>query len=311
MARSAVATAVLLAVLVAGAAPAGAKPYAVTKTSDSYDGACTSSDCSLREAVGAANGDTEPDEIVVGEGTYVLDRAPGGMDGNAGGGLEITQPASIRGAGADRTVVRLVGQDTVVVARGADDDVGLADLTLTGGDPPGGGQGGGVSTLSVANTLTLDRVVIRGNRAAVVGDDGGQGGGIYKYAGELVVRDSAVLGNAAPNGGAGGGIFVGSGGVLADLTNVTIAGNAAVVGGGLYVSDPETVVLEHVTVADNTGGGIAGDLQQTLLLSSIVAGNGAADCAFGCRCRTAGTSSARAARPAATTRSPRTRCWRR
>ena len=53
--------------------PARAASFVVTKTEDTADGACDA-DCSLREAIIAANADPGHDTITLGPGVYTLSR---------------------------------------------------------------------------------------------------------------------------------------------------------------------------------------------------------------------------------------------
>ena len=66
-------------------APASAASFTVTKTADTNDGVCDA-DCSLREAISAANAAAGADTITVPAGTYQLTL------GNAGGANEDPTP---------------------------------------------------------------------------------------------------------------------------------------------------------------------------------------------------------------------------
>src|SRR5205823_14963190 len=85
--------------LALGAAPgAGAATFTVTKTADAADGSCNA-DCSLREAVIAANAASGADTIVVPAGTYYLSHTGSAEDAAATGDLDITGDVTITGAG--------------------------------------------------------------------------------------------------------------------------------------------------------------------------------------------------------------------
>ena len=79
--------ALLLSALLSGAArPVLAATYTVTKFTDSNDGVCDVADCSLREAIIAANQTADVDVIHLPAGTYAL--TLGGYDNtSAGGGI--------------------------------------------------------------------------------------------------------------------------------------------------------------------------------------------------------------------------------
>ena len=93
----------VVSALVAPASPAfaGQTTFAVTKTADTNDGACTAADCSLREAIVAANA-ANGAGVEVPAGTYKLSIA--GRDENfaATGDLDIRAGMTIRGAGPGR-----------------------------------------------------------------------------------------------------------------------------------------------------------------------------------------------------------------
>lgn len=237
----------LACALVAGllaAAPGGAAVFSVTKTTDSNDGACDA-DCSLREAILAANQLQDPsNRIDLAPGTYRLSilRDDGrfgnalgtGLDGN----LVVTRTLTIAGAGRDVTILD---------ARPSPEAAGVDRV------------------LGVANTgnLTLSGVTITGGRTV----EFGQGGGISVLGGVLTLTECRVIGNHALAGG--GGILVGGGAnppASATITRCEIAENVAGSeeqggqGGGLLNIQATMTVVES-TIRDNTalfstGGGI-------------------------------------------------------
>lgn len=267
---------VLLAVVLAAlvASPAQAGTLTVTKTGDTSDGACDA-DCSLREAVSAANVAPDHDTIVLPAGVHRLVRE-GGDDTNELGDLDVARTTTIRGAGAAATTIQMLAFDRVIDHIGG--DLVLEDLTVTGGRVEGTGieTGGGIDS-KTDGTLTLRRVVVRGNsvRGAVAGARGA-GGGVYKHSGLIVARDSTVVGNRADGmvGGFGGGIGVSSLSGSGDLQNVTIAANdARTVGGGLYLG-AAPVAAAHVTIVDNVAASQAATSGVGISLrSSVVAAN--------------------------------------
>src|SRR5881397_558647 len=78
--------------------------FAVTKTQDIADGSCDS-DCSLREAVIAANASLGHDSISVPAGIYTLGISGASENGSATGDLDITDDADIIGAGVGLTTI--------------------------------------------------------------------------------------------------------------------------------------------------------------------------------------------------------------
>jgi len=238
----------LAATWLSALAPAsGAAVFTVTKTTDSNDGACDA-DCSLREAILAANQLQDPtNRIDLAAGTYRLSiprngsrfgNTPGtGLDGN----LVVTRTLTIAGAGRDVTIID---------ARPSPEVAGVDRV------------------LGVLNTgnLTISGVTITGGQTAAFG----QGGGILVLGGALAISDSRVIGNAALAGG--GGIALGGSAnppATATITRCEIAENVAGSpdpmelggqGGGLLNIQATMTVVES-TIRDNTalrstGGGI-------------------------------------------------------
>lgn len=131
--------------------------------------------------------------------------------------------------------------------------------------------GGGIHTDGV---VTLDGVLIENNQVT-----NGNGGGIYNNAAQLVVMNSAIIGNTAlginANFKDGGGIFnQSSHGVR--LTNVTMSGNKATRRGGAIYNRQSGLVIEHSTIAGNQsaeGSGIYTTDNEVLLTNTIVAEN--------------------------------------
>jgi CSLREA domain-containing protein len=246
----------------------------VTKTSDTADGNCTPTDCSLREAVIAANGSPGPDTIELQSGqAYTLSFGTAGEDQSLGGDLDIHDSVTITGtlARAAETVVKGGagwGDRIFHVFAGA--NVSINGVTIQSGNA-GAAAGGGILN---QGTLALDASAVSGNTAA-------GGGGILNQ-GTLTLNRSTVSGNTA-SGANGGGIL--NQGTLT-LTNSTISGNTASSGGGLANSSAAT--LSSVTIAANTAtsgsaGGLLNATGQTIALkNSLIADNhGAAapDCA--------------------------------
>src|SRR3989344_6403271 len=105
-------TAGAMVVMFMFATPAFAATFTVTKTADTNDGVCDA-DCSLREAIGAANALPGADVITLPAGTYTLSIAGTGEDLNATGDLDITGDLTINGAG-DTTIIDGAAIDRVL-----------------------------------------------------------------------------------------------------------------------------------------------------------------------------------------------------
>jgi len=267
-------------------------------------------DCSLREAIQAANTDAVVDACAAGSGadtidvpagTYTLAIAGSGEDASATGDLDISADLTITGAGAATTIIDGADLDRVFhILGGIADMSGLtiqngsvsADgggilnqgtLTLnsstvsgnSAGGPGFGGTGGGIVN---AGTLSLNSSTVSGNTAS------GQGGGIVNYsiAGTVALTNSTVSGNTADDSGGGILNYITAGTVT--LINVTVSGNSGGFGGGgIRNSGFGTLTLTNSTVSGNsaaTGGGVAGGTLAggSTLKNTIVANNTGGDC---------------------------------
>jgi CSLREA domain-containing protein len=261
--------------------------------------------CSLREAVIAANSDTAgpgndctagngADTVSVPGGVYKLSIAKTGTDDAASGDLNITQPATLSGAGAASTQVDGRGIDRVF-AVGAT-GVQISGLTITGGDAGPNGTGGGIFVLS-GGSLTLKASIVTANEAI-------EGGGIASR-GQATISDSTISHNDGTSGGGGvyndtvetmliertqilsntaqraGGVFENGGKLTIMGGSVSDNGSAATTaqGGGLEIDGgPTTLTDVQVSgnVANNVGAGIDSDArpaEETTLAGTEVSGN--------------------------------------
>ncbi len=247
---------VLLGLAVLGA---GALPATDIQVDTTLDEVADNGNCTLREAILAANtnlavdgcdagqaGPPNTDRVLIPAGLYVLSVGASGEDDGEEGDLDLTDNVSVEGAGARLTVIDGGGIDRVFDVDPNGDNVvaAIVGLTVRNGDA-GGGEGGGVRNDA---TLTIDRVLLTGNSA------GGPGGAI-RNDDDLFVLRSTLAGNTTGDHGGGldnhGSAF---------LENVTVSGNMVTgggVGGGLYNLSGETMTISAVTVVGNSAG--AGD----------------------------------------------------
>ncbi len=288
---------------------APAATYPVTKIADTSDGTCDA-DCSLREAVTAAN--ATPGAVLIPAGTYTLSGAAND-NANASGDLDITTGMAIYGAGAGQTFIDAANVDRVIHAdpfntsRAA---LALGDVTLRDGQVAG--DGGGLLATGIGDYTDVDSVVIDSAIAS------GSGGGVHMTGRGRFVR-TVVSGNRA--GLAGGGINAfgnsssiteirdstlesntslatatrGGGGVhstaFTEIVNSTIHGNTANFhGGGIHFTFTGSPALRSATVSGNTsdndangtgaGGGVRFDATGPFSVrNSVLADNTATDCA--------------------------------
>jgi CSLREA domain-containing protein len=266
----------LSALLLAGAtlaAPLEAAVLLVTKTADTADGACDV-DCSLREAIIAANATPEADTVILGAHTYTLTRVGANENLSTSGDLDIASDVAVVGAGAHATIIAADHADRVFDVR-PNARLDLVGLTVEGGSASG--HGGGVLVDSEVAELALRGVELARNQAS------GSGGGIY-LAGTATIEASTLAENLAAGGNGGGLLVAGTG--SAELVNSTLYANEAAIGGGLYSEENGEATLTETTIHANDaavrGGGVVGISTPFLSFSvpvftrSIVAGNTAA-----------------------------------
>ena len=238
------------------AGPAAAATLTVTKTADTNDGLCNS-DCSLREAVVAAEGATGPDTIKVPAGTYRLDSGEGNLD--------ITSEVTIRSVGGT-AVIDGEGTDRVleILETG---DATLRGLRITGGVAE---RGGGINNLGV---LTVVESTVDNNTATSFG-----GGINNESTGTLIVSNSTISGNTVSGTGSGGDRGGGISTIgTSRITGTTISGNSAVNGGGIMSWGPGTLVLESSLLTGNSsvlsGGAIFNFEADMTVTNSTLSGN--------------------------------------
>jgi CSLREA domain-containing protein len=276
------------------ASAAMATTITVTTTADvvANDG-----QCSLREAITAANTDTAsgsaPGEcpagtpagnvIVLGPGDYSLTL----------GELQVSSPVTLVGHGVGATTINGNGisRELDVLSNGG---LTVESLSLLGGHAPNGTaatgsipgtQGGGGGAILNAGSLALEGVAVSANSAGAGGlgangsgagdapGAGGGGGAIESTGQSLSIVDSTIAGNGAGTGGnaggssspvggaggAGGGVDASAG--FVNITGSTISGNIAGNGGfGGFIGG----------VAGNGGGlSFSGSVTATLANDTI------------------------------------------
>ncbi|MCB0165412.1 MAG: CSLREA domain-containing protein [Anaerolineae bacterium] len=209
-------------------------------------------DCSLREAIIAANQNQTFDDCAAGNGkdtinvppgTYLLTIASTGNNGALTGDLDLIEDIIVKGAGRTKTIINGGGLERVFDLA-VNVSVAVSELTVTNGgtftDPGGAFYVGEGATLSLQN--------------------------------------SSLTNNKGSNGGA---IFIDNDGT-AELTNSWVNDNQADTrGGGIYVDSNATLTLtgsqvNHNTVTNDDGGGISVNRsKQVTVTHSQVNGNAA------------------------------------
>lgn len=252
-----------------------AADIAVTETADELN---NDGDCSLREAVQAANTDAAVDACTAGAGAdviyvpagfYLLSLVGAGEDANATGDLDISSDLTLLGDGPPNTYIDGFNADRVLHVTTVSMTVNIANLTVQFGNTPS--QGGG---LMARGTVNVSNSVFYGNTANTCC------GGIFVLGDSdiLNVIDSSFLFNTGDNSGGGGAI--GSNGTV-NVANSTFSNNQTNENGGAMVTAGSTY-LTNVTIVDNTadtdsdggeGGALAALVNTITIKSSIIADN--------------------------------------
>lgn len=263
-----------LLLIAAAAIATQAATYTVNSTADPGVGVCDLSECTLREAISAANATSSDDviefDLSVFSGPSTITLTIGQLSIGAINSGKLT----INGPGAD--ILSVSGNDAyrvfqinegfeleihgLTITRGFEffgagifslyhSKLSLIDSTVSG-NHSSGGAGAGICIFDSADTYILNST-IKDNSGV-----GGPGGGIYAEntvnAGKLYVANSTISGNS---GSSGGGIRTEN--VDLDLRNSTLSGNSAV-GANLYASPfsttPGSVTIYNSILANGVSG---------------------------------------------------------
>jgi CSLREA domain-containing protein len=241
----------------------------VTTTDDHNDGTCSIADCTLREAINAANSISGLNIIVFANGLSGTISLQAGL-----GTLVVTDTVQILGPGA--RVLAVSGQENIRVLNINSGVTVIQGLTIRDGWLAGfsgdgvSRQAGGIynqATLSLSNCAFDNNFVEGANNLSNGGNGGaGQGGAIYNN-GSLTLTGctfSASGPSANPN-------TVGGGGGASNSGSVTHGGNGGVgQGGAIFNNTSANLSMVNCTFANNgaVGGGGGQDL-------SFAGGNGA------------------------------------
>ncbi|MBK9711283.1 MAG: immunoglobulin domain-containing protein [Kouleothrix sp.] len=291
--------------------PALAAGFTVTKTADTNDGACDG-DCSLREAIVAANASAGADTITLPAGSFTLTRS--GVDNTANNGdLDVTGPLTINGAGQGSTIIEAGSGSSTAIDRvfsfnplgtSTGFAVALNNLTIRNGKNPnafatqesdggcfdfdGGSSGLGslnLTSVTVSNCETTDGYA--GGVALFLTN-----GGSANISGATI--QNSIASRNSPSSGNGGGlsVFCVNSGKTANLTisNSTIQNNSTRSvggtnngqGGGLFFfgacagTPTFNYQLHHVTITGNSAGSDGGGIYSTAPLTIDNAGGATA-----------------------------------
>ena len=256
---------IALAVLIAGAAflfslqPAhAATTFTVNSLADTDDGTCDAANCTLREAINAAESNAGADIIKFSvNGTITL-----------GSTLPpITDDVTINGPGS--TLLTVSGNSSVRVFNvSAAGTVTFSQLTISNGQTFFA-DGAGIN-FTGTGTLNVTNCTLTGNHGSVIAS----GGAIYNQ-GTLNVTNSTLSNNSAAQ--QGGGIFNRG---TATVDSSTISGNSCNSDGGGISSYLATLDVIASTVSNNSaaaGGGIENNSGTLNVTNSTFSGNSTSD----------------------------------
>lgn len=269
----------VLTALVLAAVPATAlAAFTVTTTADTYDATCDAQ-CSLRDAVSAANAAAGDDVITLPAGTYRLTRLGAQENANVTGDLDVTSVITVEGAGAGTTVIDAVGADRVIEA--ASGALTMRDVTVTGGAlritgpgcAPSDFEGAGIASRV---DLVLQRVRVTGNRYSGTSCSSNRGGGVNLGGGgthTLTVTGSEISDNYASDGGGGIQFY----GTTLTIRDSSITANSTDNTAGGLGADADAVTIVNTTISDNSaqssgGIGLSG-VTGAQIASSTITGN--------------------------------------
>lgn len=109
---------------------ANAATFTVTKTADTRDGSCNA-DCSLREAIDAANASLGPDVVILPAGDYQITLPGAAEDANATGDFDILEDLEIQGAGNAVTAISGEGAYKILDVNGTSAPISLSVSGVT------------------------------------------------------------------------------------------------------------------------------------------------------------------------------------
>ncbi len=169
------------------------------------------------------------------------------------------------------------------------DRVQVTNSLFVGNDSNGSnfGSGGALYIYGYAGPGNMLRSLISESSFINNGDDTAalNGGGVYKYYGDLTVTNSLFTGNRAQTGG---GLFIADEGYDDTIAYTTISGNTATGGdgGGVYAADPINLlnsVVSGNSAAQNADAELnaTANIRNSLFTSAATTNNAGANAAYG------------------------------
>src|SRR3954451_3114355 len=222
------------AVALLAAGPARAADYVVTSVGDHPADLCDE-ECTVRDAIGAANAAPGANTIALPAGTITLSL----------GALAITGPVTLEGP-PERTTLDPAYSNRILDVAASAGAVTISRVALSRGFSQD--ITGGSALLMRGGIVTLDRVVVTDNSNNL------SGGAILQQSGTLAITDSEVRGSHAFRGA---GLFVAAGTANIDRT-LWLSNDGSTGGGGAIYNGGGTLTVTNSTFADNSANAAHG-----------------------------------------------------
>jgi len=214
-------------------------------------------DCSLREAIQAANtnaavdaceaGAAGADTIVLPDNTYSLTLVAAPEDANASGDLDILETLTLQGTSKEGTIIDGNGTSRILHVINSL-DLTVANVTLTNGNDPAGGS---ALFTGQNGTYTLTNVLVDLNASTGLGAVTATGAGPIV----LDVSNSVFTHNTAPAGGTGTALFFSAGIGSLDISESSFEDNTSLAGVGGAIAATAggnvPITLDHVSILRN------------------------------------------------------------
>ena len=266
--------ALLLMGVVSVTAMAQTTTLVVTTVADSTDGSCSSTLCSLRDALNAAYGATGTTNIQFAAGvtgTITLGSTLPSFSGTT----------NIIGPGASLLTIDGGSSSAIgnIFTVGNSSVVTISGVTIANGNVPTGNGGGIVSYA----TLTVNNVAFTGNSAEY-------GGAISESTGTLTINNSTFSGNTAVGSSGLGGAIMNY--TTTTINNSTFSGNSSANQAGVIINYGSAVVITNSTFAGDTatnGGDAIISYNPGLAVSNSFFADGGGECYGSTACPVTGT----------------------
>ena len=247
--------------------------FTVTNTATHDDGSCSTDDCTLREALNAANANADANTILFASGVTGSISVPGSFLGYA-----ISNPLTVQGPGA--RLLAINGESRARAFEVSSANVVISGLTMSAGFSAFNGG----NIYNTGNLTLQECTVADGFATSTAGPDVGLGGGVYNAASATLTLNRCTFRNNTALL-YGGGVYTEG---ACNATNCTFTANTALRGGGVILRGSASISLRNCTITNNSatdgssspgfgGGGLfcEGGAAQHLIANCIVAGNSA------------------------------------